>query len=771
MNISRSTSPDGITVLTFDRPGSSANVFDRETLDELESHIAAIEKDSTARAVILASAKPKIFIAGADLNAFMSSSGTGILPVDSADTAETPVPHQGALAEIVDLGHRIFTRLGRLPIPSVAAIGGVCLGGGFEIALACDWRVASTDKATKLGLPETQLGILPAWGGSTRLPKLIGLPAALGLILTGKQVVAAQALKLGIVDEITHPEYVLETARRLAGRGKRSAHASRWLNTVPFSLLVAAKARRDVLAKTRGHYPAPLKAIEVCAAAASKSVLEDGFALEKKAFLELVRTPECRNLLSVFFLQERAKKISVSGMGVPPVGLSNTGETPVPPKIRRTAVIGAGTMGAGIAQWVSARGLPVRLKDVNPDALARGLHAIEKVYAEAVKRRVFTLAEATAGLDRVTPIHVDLKMNDVDLVIEAALEQLDVKQRIFQALEGQVRPDAVLATNTSALSIDAIASVLARPDRLVGLHFFNPVHRMQLVEIVRGSRTSSAALATALQFTKAIGKLPVIVKDSPGFLVNRILLPYMVEAVWLFTEGVPAATIDRLMLDFGMPMGPLRLADEVGLDVAQHVAKDLERRLPSAVPINDTLEKMVAKGWLGKKSGRGFYVHTAKGEQPAPDADVRFLQAEKPRASDDATRRDRLVLVMINEAARVLAEGVVESPEDVDFGMIMGTGWAPFRGGPLRFADSLGTVEIVRRLEMLSSDVAPHFAPSLRLREMARTGRGFYSASEVGPALRAGRDSHVDRPLVSPNSGSLGERTSPASPRETAMVK
>jgi 3-hydroxyacyl-CoA dehydrogenase / enoyl-CoA hydratase / 3-hydroxybutyryl-CoA epimerase len=698
MNIVRSSTPDGSCILTFDRAGSSANVFDRGTLEELESHLAAIEQEPGIRGVILASAKPKIFIAGADLNAFGQD----------AD--------EHALGGMVDLGHRIFTQLSRLKVPSVAAIHGVCLGGGLELALACDWRVATADKATKLGLPETQLGILPAWGGSTRLPKLIGLPAALGLILTGKQIVGAQALKLGVVDAVTHFEYLIDSARGWIARGKRPAPKRRWVNAVPFTSLIAAKARREAQAKTRGHYPAPLKAIDVCAEAASRS-LEEGLKLERAAFLELVRTSTCRNLLSVFFLQERAKKLVVPAA-------EGAGR-----KVKRAAVIGAGTMGAGIAQWISARGIPVRLKDVNPEALARGMHAIEKVFGEAVKRRVFTAQEATAGLDRITPLHTHVPLTDVDLVIEAALEKLDVKQDVFRDLETRVGEHTVLATNTSALSIDAIASVLAKPERLVGMHFFNPVHRMQLVEIVRGQRTSMAALDTALQFTKAIGRLPVVVKDSPGFLVNRILLPYMVEAVWLFTEGASAAEIDRLMLEFGMPMGPMRLADEVGLDVAQHVAKDLERRLRSAVPINDTLEKMVAKGWLGKKSGRGFYVYEGKKERPAPASEIGFLQARSPRPCDDATRRDRLVLIMINEAARVLDEGVVESPEDVDFGMIMGTGWAPFRGGPLRYADSLGAAEVVRRLERLARDIAPHFEPCGYLRNMVQQGAGFYSAN------------------------------------------
>jgi 3-hydroxyacyl-CoA dehydrogenase/enoyl-CoA hydratase/3-hydroxybutyryl-CoA epimerase len=702
MNITRTTTSDGSCVLTFDRPGSSANVFDRETLAELESHLAELEKEPGVRGVILASAKPKIFIAGADLNAF------------AKDATER------ALHDMVDHGHRIFTRLSRLKIPSVAAIHGVCLGGGLEVALACDWRVATVDKATKLGLPETQLGILPAWGGSTRLPRSIGLPAALGMILTGRQLAGAQALKLGVVDDVTHAEFLLEAARKLVGRGKRPAPATRWSNVFPFTWIIAAKAKRQVRAKTRGHYPAPIKAIEVCAKAASRT-LEEGLALEKEGFLELVRTPECRNLLGVFFLQERAKKLTLPGG-------ASTSEAR---KIRRVAVIGAGTMGAGIAQWISARGLPVRLKDVSLEALARGMHAIEKVYTEAVKRRVFTTSEATAGIDRITPLHTNVPLADVDLVIEAALEKLDVKQQVFRELEPLVAREAVLATNTSALSIDAIAGALQRPERLVGLHFFNPVHRMQLVEIVRGPRTSPAALETALQFAKAIGKLPVVVKDSPGFLINRILMPYLVEAVWLFTEGTPVTTIDRLMLEFGMPMGPMRLTDEVGLDVAQHVAKDLERRLRSAVPINDTLEQMIAKGWLGKKSGRGFYVHAGRKDRAVPSTELGFLQATQPRPSDDVTRRDRLVLIMINEAARLLDEGVVASPEDVDFGMIMGTGWAPFRGGPLRYADALGTAEVVRRLDQLARDIAPRFEPCDYLRDLANEGLGFHSSTPL----------------------------------------
>jgi 3-hydroxyacyl-CoA dehydrogenase / enoyl-CoA hydratase / 3-hydroxybutyryl-CoA epimerase len=694
MNIHLSFGGDGVAVLTFDRAGSSANVFDEATLLELEERIAALEPRRDLKGVVLLSAKPRIFIAGADLNSF----------------AQDFTPE--ALGRIVDHGHRIFTRLERLPFPSVAAINGVCLGGGCELALACDWRVAALDKSVKIGLPETQLGILPAWGGSVRLPRLIGLPAALGLILPGKQLVAQQALKAGVVDEVAHPEYLEAAARVLLKRGKRPASAPKGLlNWAVLRPLVTAKARRDVLAKTRGYYPAPLKALEVCTAAIG-GPLEAGLALERAAFLELVRTPECRNLMGIFFLQERSKKMK------PPAGAEAR-------PVRQVAVIGAGVMGAGIAQWASARGHGVLLKDVAPAALAKGLKAAEKIYRDAAKRRVFTEAEATAGFDRIRPVAADVPLGGVDLVIEAALEKLDVKQRIFQQLERQAGPHTVLATNTSALSIDAIAGGLADPGRVVGIHFFNPVHRMQLVEIVQGPRTAPATVATALQFVKNIGKLPVLVKDSPGFLVNRVLLPYMVESVRLFWEGCPVERIDRLMLDFGMPMGPLRLTDEVGLDVAQHVAADLQARLAKPVPINDTLVRLMEKGWLGKKSSRGFYAFAGRKETVNPELGFVQTRGAAP-GQDDATLRDRMVLVMVNEAARCLEEGVVAAPEDVDFGMIFGTGWAPFRGGPLRYADARGVAEITAQLDRLAREVAPHFAPCDKLRAMAAASARFY---------------------------------------------
>lgn len=681
MNIQLHFDADNVATLTFDRTGSAANVFDRPTLEELDGHLAALESHAGLRGVILNSAKDKIFIVGADLHSFVSS------------------PDPDALAGIIDLGHRVFTRLSRLPVPTVAAIHGACLGGGCELVLACDWRVATDGKPTKIGLPETQLGILPAWGGSVRLPRLIGLPAALGLILAGKQLVAAQARKLGLINDVAHPEYLADTARALLARGKRPPPPFRPLHLPLVRDLVATKARHDVMAKTHGHYPAPLKALEVCTAALGQSI-DAALGLEKAAFLELIRTPECASLLNIFFQQDRAKKLSV------PAGTARP--------VRKVAVVGAGVMGAGIAQWTSARGLPVVLRDVAPDALAKGLRTIESVYREAAKRRIFTPAEATAGMDRITPAHAPVPLGDVDLVVEAAVEKLDAKRAIFADLESRVRADTVLSTNTSALSIDAIAQKLAHPGRVIGLHFFNPVHRMQLVEIVRGPRTDDDTVATTLAFAHRLGKLPVIVKDSPGFLVNRVLLPGLVEAVRLVAAGHSIAAIDKALLDFGLPMGPLRLADEVGLDVALHVANDLAARLPHLPAPDPLLTKMVADGHLGKKSGHGFYDHTA--HQPIN------LGLPPPTPVDYV---DRIVLVQVNEAARCLAEQVAASADDLDFAMILGTGWAPFRGGPLRHADSLGVPEIVRRLEALAASDGAHFAPCDHL----KTIPAFHSAS------------------------------------------
>ena len=737
-NIRREVRNDGLCVLTFDRSESVANLFDTRTFEELNAHLDFLEdrtQHGPIQGVIFISAKGKIFIAGADLHGFTSGPMT-----------------DERLGGIIDNGHRTFNRIAALSVPTVAAIQGVCVGGGLELTLACDWRVACNDAGTKLGLPEVQIGILPAWGGSVRLPRLVGLPKALEIILTGKQLAGVPALKCGLVDALAYPEGMLSVAEDMVKRGKRPPAKMIPANLPGARQVVAAVARRNALAKTRGNYPAAPHAIEVATAALGASE-EAGFRLEREAFVELAKTDAARNLMGIFFLQERAKKTKLPGDLTPDPTL------PAKP-LKKVAVVGAGLMGAGIAQWSAGRGLKVLLKDISPAALAKGMQSISKVFADAAKRRVFTKADAQAGYDRVVPVSGDVPLRDVDLVIEAAVERLDLKREIFAKLEAQTVPGTVLATNTSALSIDTIADNLQRPGSVVGIHFFNPVHRMQLVEIVRGERTDANALNTALGYVKSIGKRPVIVKDAPGFLVNRVLLPYMSEALRLtFEDGYGAERLDRLMLAFGMPMGPLRLLDEVGVDVGNHVARDLTRRLPGSMPPDGgagaMLGSMIQQGWLGRKADKGIYLYGAgQKDEALPPLNPELASAHPRRtraghdedfiAKEDALLRDRMVLVMVNEAARVLEEGVVGAPEDVDFGLIMGTGWAPFRGGPLRYADKRGLPEIVHRLDELARLAGPHFQPCKKLRDLADHGGSFYAAQSVPVAPGQTSDTTLD---------------------------
>ncbi|HEY0793241.1 MAG TPA: 3-hydroxyacyl-CoA dehydrogenase NAD-binding domain-containing protein [Chthoniobacterales bacterium] len=696
-NIRRESAVSGVVTLTFDRAGSSVNLFDRATLDELSGHLDFLEAEPGLKGLVLRSAKPKIFIAGADLKGF----------------GQDRDPQR--ISRLVDQGQRVFDRIARLPFPTVAAIQGAAIGGGLEIALACDYRVASSDPATKLGLPETMLGIIPAWGGSTRLPRLIGLSGALEVILSGKQFTAREALRLGLVDAVAPPERLLAEIAKLTLRARKRVQPIHFTNAFPIAQVIAAQARRRVLAKTRGLYPAPLAALEVVVAGLNTTPARS-MENERRTLMALASGQAATNLIRTFFLQERAKKVSVA-------------DASSAAQVSRVMVVGAGVMGAGIAQWLSARGLRVVLKEVGPEPLGRGLQSITRLYRDAVRRRLFSEAEARAGFDRILPACEDLPLSDVDMVVEAAVENLKVKRDLFCDLESRV-PCPVLATNTSALSIDAIADGLQHPERVVGVHFFNPVHRMQLVEVVYGRRTSQMALATALQFVKDIGKLPVLVKDSPGFLVNRILVPYLVEAVRIFEEGYRLERIERLVLDFGLPMGPLRLIDEVGLDVAAHVAADLSSRLRHLAPLSGGISRMTARNWLGRKSGRGFYEYGVAGKE-LPNPLAAEYQALHPVLVADEELRDRLILVMVNEAARCLEEQVVAEPEDVDFGMIMGTGWAPFRGGPLRFADAAGLSHVVARLQALQKRIGPHFGPCDLLVRRAEANATFYPPGEV----------------------------------------
>jgi 3-hydroxyacyl-CoA dehydrogenase/enoyl-CoA hydratase/3-hydroxybutyryl-CoA epimerase len=689
-------------VLTFDRPDSPVNIFDFATLKELETEIDRMARpEAQARGLIITSVKENVFVAGADLRS-----------IEKMNAAE--------LSAFIELGQSVFSKIAALPFSTVAAIHGAAPGGGCEICLACDWRVASPDACTKIGLPETKLGILPAWGGCTRLPRLLSVPKALDIILGGKLLSARHALKLGIVDEVAPREHLLAAARAWLKRGKhpRSFAHSPTVNAM-VDAVIAPRARHDVWLKTHGNYPAVQRALEVVLKG-SASDESDSLALERVAISELIELESTKNFLRLFFLQERAKKVSVPNAQTLP------GSAPDGRAVRTAAVIGAGVMGAGIAQWISARGLRVILRDVDAGRVAAGMAGIDKLYAAAVKSRTFTGREARAGRERISPAPAEVPLRNTDLVIEAAVEKMEVKKTIFRRLDELVRDDAILATNTSALSIGELAAATKHPARVVGIHFFNPVHKMQLVEVVASRETAPDVAQRALRFVQKIGKLPVLVKDSPGFLVNRILLPYMIEAGVLFWNGAGIKEIDEAMLDFGMPMGPLRLIDEVGVDVSADVAATLAAAFPNRMQMPDVLPALIAPGMLGRKSGKGFYVHR-KGGDAKPNREIAKLRPPHPSPPLSAEElAKRMVLLMVNEAARCLEERIVETAGDVDFAMVMGTGFAPFRGGPLRYADSEAVTKIADELSRLAESAGPHYAPCALLCDMAKSGKRFY---------------------------------------------
>ena len=678
---------DEVVTVIFDQENSSANVFNENMFAELDEQLTFIENNQKDfRGVIFKSAKPSIFIAGADLKSF----------------ADDPTPER--ISYLIKLGQQIFDRIENLCIPTVAAINGACVGGGYELALACDHRVATLDSSTKIGLPETMLGILPAWGGSTRLPRMIGIANAMNIILGGKVVVPKLAYKYKMVDKLVYKEYLDSAAKSLLHNGKKK-YKKHTLNRFPLKYIAKSKAIKNVMKLTGGVYPAPLKAIDVMINGLGVSH-QESLKLEEQAFAELLTSDVANNLVNIFFLQERSKKT----------------KSDKDFKVTNTAVIGAGVMGAGIAQWISSRGIKVLLKDIKPEFVAKGIASINKLYSAAVKKRVMTKSDASSKFDNVTPITESIPMKNIDLVVEAAIEQLEIKQDLFAELETLVRDDTILATNTSALSIVDIAEKMQHKERVVGIHYFNPVHKMKLVEVVRGECTSEETILKATQFVKKTGKLPVIVKDSPGFLVNRILMPYLIEAVNLANHGVNIEHTDKLLRKFGMPMGPFRLIDEVGGDVCQHVADDLLNRLETKFPNSNLLRRMIEEGNLGKKTGQGFYKYNkgkSNGVCDVPVNDNFNINCENEEIVD------RLILIMVNEAVRCLQEKVVESPKDVDFGMIMGTGWAPFRGGPISYCDNLGADEVVKKLNKLATK-SKYFEPCELLIEYANKNKKFY---------------------------------------------
>jgi 3-hydroxyacyl-CoA dehydrogenase/enoyl-CoA hydratase/3-hydroxybutyryl-CoA epimerase len=673
--IQREIGDDHVCVLTFDRPESGVNIFDAATLNELNEHVDLIESGTSLRGLIIASAKKSIFIAGADLKTLLQQAQTG------------------ELRDFIARGQRIFNRIAALKIPTVAAIHGACAGGGYEITLACDYRIASDDPATRIGLPETTLGLVPAWGGCTRLPRLIGPERAAEVILKGKLFSAPEALKLGLVEEIVPRDQLVGLARRKLREGKRKPSP-------------AAKIGKEILAPRESGNAAPARALEIVKKGLATSV-DESLLLELNAIVDLGETESTRNLIRNFFLAEKYKRGAAKSSA---------------DKVVHAAVIGAGVMGSGIAQWLSSRGVTVILRDVSREQIDRGLANIEKTYAGAVKRGLVSEEKAKQGRARIVASTAPMELRDVQVVIEAASEKIDIKKEIFRDLSMKVGPRTIVATNTSALPISELAVCTILPDRVIGLHFFNPVSRMKLVEVVVGKETSGETKEHSLAFVRQIGKLPVVVRDSPGFLVNRVLFPYLVDAATLFENGVDADKIDNALVKWGMPMGPLRLIDEIGVDITVDIASTLEKAYGQRDHAPEILRKMREANLLGRKSGAGFYKY--EGKSQTPNASLEQWRRSTAR-NEDVDLANRLIFLMVNEAARCLEEKVVESPEDADYGMILGTGFAPFRGGPLRFADHFSPKKVADEMERFAQS-DEKFAPCALLKKHARDGTTFY---------------------------------------------
>ncbi|MDE2136477.1 MAG: enoyl-CoA hydratase/isomerase family protein [Gammaproteobacteria bacterium] len=655
---------DGLAWLTLDKPGTSANVLSGSVLVELDGLLATLEKEPP-RALVVISAKKSGFVAGADIREF-----TGITDADSG-------------YGLIHRGQQVMSRLAALPCPSVAAIHGFALGGGLELALACRYRVAVGDERLSLGLPEVQLGIHPGFGGTVRSVQVAGVRAAMELMLTGKPVRADKALRLGLVDALTTEAQLRATARALVLRGpppRRAPLMERLLSAAPLRPLVRRSLIAQVARKAPAdHYPAPYAIIDLWARYGARGPA--AYEAEARSIAHLFTTPTSRNLVRVFLLQDRLK--------------SGGGKSPV--EIRHVHVVGAGVMGGDIAAWSALRGFTVTLQDRASELIEPALRRA----AELFDRRVRDPAKRAATRERLRADVAGDGVPQADVVIEAIFENLDAKRELYARLEPRMKPGALLATNTSSIMLEPLADRLANPRRLVGLHFFNPVAQMPLIEVVHAERTDPAAVETATAFARRLDKLPVPCRSAPGFMVNRVLTPYLNEAMYAAEEGVALPAIDRTAVRFGMPMGPIELADVVGLDVASHVGEIIARELGRPVPALPRLAALLAAKKLGKKSGAGFYVWQ-------DGKAVKDAAAGAPAPEDLI---DRLILVLVNECVACLRERVVEDADLADAAVIFGTGFAPFRGGPLAYARARGPAAIVARLTELAARHGPRFTP------------------------------------------------------------
>lgn len=700
----------GIAVIRFNDPERSANLLTREVMEMFASILERVEdgaRRGSIRGLVVESGKEDSFILGADLSA--------IAAIEDADTG----------LEAARFGQRIFLRLERLPVPTVAAIHGTCVGGGTELALACTFRLVSDDPRTRLGLPEVKLGILPAWGGTTRLPRLLGLRSALDLLLTGRLVRGDEAVSLGLAERAfptgrfrrdvrSFLRAILEGDRVRTG-AQRGLPQRLLEDTAPGRRAILLGAGRKVRAATGEHMPAPLRILEVIRRSSGASV-ERALEVEARVAAELIASRTSKHLIHVFNLREQARKAAEAGEA----RAAN---------IRTLGVLGAGPMGAGLAQLAAYRGLQVRMRDPDPEALADGLRRAARLTDRAVARGRISRLDADRAMARISGDGDYRAFGELDAVLEAVDERLAVKREALTEVEGKVPDNCLLTTNTASLQVERLARALERPHRFCGMHFFQPAHRVPLVEVVRARETTQETVEAACALVRRLGKIPVVVGDSPGFVVNRILGPYFNEATKLLSEGVSLQMVDRTMEAFGFPTGPFRQMDELGLDLVAQVETALVDGLAPRFQASGVLERLLAQGRIGRDGGLGFYRWVDQ-EALDPDPELPAILDLPPPSRrnplDDTDIRARLILAMINEAAHLLEEGIVRWPGDVDLALILAGVFPPFRGGLLRFADEIHPRSLVERLDRLEESFGQGYSAAPLLRRLARADRGFY---------------------------------------------
>ena len=701
---------NGIAHVIMDVVGDTMNTLKAEFAEQVADVLGEIRADNTIKGVVLCSGKQDSFVAGADINM-----------INDCKSKEEVI----ALAR---KGQVVFAQLEQLNVPVVAAINGACLGGGLELAMACHARVCSDNPKTALGLPEVQLGLLPGGGGTQRLPKLVGVQKALDMMLTGKQLRAKQALKAGLVNDVVPNSILIATAEKMALEANvkqsvkfKSSLINKFLEGTSIGRgIVYNQAKKSVLSKTKGNYPAPVKIIN-CVKTGREQSPAKGYQIEAEHFAELVMSPESAQLRNLFFATTEMKKEQ---------GVKNV----MPEKIKKAGVLGGGLMGGGIAFVTATKaGIPARIKDISHQGISHALKYSFDLLNKKVKRRFIRSSEMQKQMSMITGCVDYTGYKDVDMVVEAVFENLELKQNMVVEIEQQAKSSTIFASNTSSLPIGKIAAKAARPENVIGLHYFSPVDKMPLAEIIPHEGTSDQTISTTVAFAKKQGKTPIVVKDKAGFYVNRILAPYMNEAAILLLAGEPIDKLDKALVNFGFPVGPMQLLDEVGIDVGAKIGPILQADLGERFAAPSAFSKLLDDGRLGKKANKGFYLYgknakkgfMKKGKQV--DESIYSLLSVKPAgslSSDEIAKR--CTYMMLNEAARCVDEGIVRNARDGDIGAIFGIGFPPFLGGPLRYIDKIGAQSLVAQLNQWSKQHGERYTPCDALVAMAENGTSYY---------------------------------------------